>query len=330
MSSMLLTMEDVATLLLTIQADSAEAIADGYTHLDVHRSQLGANGPYEALTSTDYTAATLPEDADTVPAASSKTVEVVGLSMVVSMGLTSRTMTFTGTDPLTLSQCVTQINAVCAPLATALVNSANQVVLVSSTLGNYSSLSVSGEAAYVLGLPTDAVVYGKSEMIPLVKNVNRYEFRDYFGNQRFHYRTRFYHALQQTFSAWSEPFSGGSAADLDPSHIAIGYLDLCTQEGKALSGARVVIVPPTSLQGTLNKVVVSAPIEHLTDAEGHVEFPLVKGLRVTVVVPSIGMVREVVVPDAVLFDLASDEVGVSSDAFTVKRIDIAFGERRNF
>jgi hypothetical protein len=330
MSTLLVAVSELQVTELELRAEPGEW--DGFTHIQVFRSQVGQDGPYEELSGSWWASATLPEDAtapSSVPAPD-VTYKVSGLTLSVIVDqVTTLSTTFSGTDPLDASACVAQISADMSPYVAPLVDAFGRLTISSVKAGGQSSICASGDASSVFGFSEGVVVFGKDPRPILHRSRTSYSFRDYFGSSDYFYKTRFINLLSGAVSEFSQVIRCGMPDDLPTSSIAVGYLRCLSAAGKAQKNVRAIIQVDPQLASSQDRLVTGVPQERLTDENGYVEFQLVRGLVATLVVPDMGLVRKITVPDDARFNLLEAGLG-TDDPFDVRRISITSGERRNF
>jgi hypothetical protein len=326
--------EEDLQLDLYVDGPQWEGIFDS---LEVWRSRTGAQGPYEALTGPTWMTPRLPAGAPDAPALAqtgpSLNISGSTLSLLVDEE-TSISVTFTGTNPLTMAQCATQIIAQGLRMVRAYVIN-NLLVIESAQPGNIATLRVvGGNAAPMLGLPTTepaSVAFGKDARIPLVHGVDRYHFTDYNGDPDYFYKTRFFNGLTNTYSDFSLPFSGKYISALSPTSIIRGTIDLVDSKGIALCN-RAILLSPKS-QGSLveGRVMVDSDTQEYTDANGHLEFTLIRGQNYTVAIAGTDIVRDFTAPTDTSIDTFNmlDPALSSNDVFTVQQPNIDYMVRRS-
>jgi hypothetical protein len=117
------------------------------------------------------------------------------------------------------------------------------------------------------------------------------------------------------------------------SNLALGQLDLVDGSGKPVSDRTVFIEVPFS--GAViddTKVVANQKLSKKTDANGHVEFLLVRGMDITVAIAGTNLIKSLTVPtDSSIetFSLMDPSLSEDNDYFKVRVPDIPFAERRS-
>lgn len=325
MSSLLVSLADMQVVQLEVRAAPEDWM--GFTHLQVFRSVVGQDGPFEELSSRWWMSAMLPEDGGSPMAGDGLTYDVGGKTLQVLVDQqVAQTVQFVGQGGLTAAQCAAQITG---GNVAAWVGTGGRLVLSSLRPGGQASLCASGDAAALFGFPSGQVVFGKDPRPVLSAGITTYQFRDYFGQPGYFYKTRFINDLTGATSAYSPVQQGGAGGDLAPSALAVGYLRCVNSAGKAQRNAKAIVHTEPQLSALEGRLVTATPQEKFTDERGYVEFALMRGLKVTVIVPEMGLVRSITVPDEPLFNLLAPGIG-KDDPFDVRRIAISHGERRTF
>jgi hypothetical protein len=308
-----------------------------YDRMEVWRSKDRQSGPYEELTAENITGARIPKDAADPPASpiTGPDVTIVGLELDLLVDeQEEEKVTFVGVDPLSYSDIATQIAAQAAGVD-AYVSDAPQVVLQTVGAGTAHSLRVvGGDAAALLGLPTeepDSLAYGRDARVVLVDGRALYEFTDLRGSADYYYKIRFRNSSSGAVSEFSLPHNTASKLGIDPEQLALGVLDLVQANGKPLINQPVRV--HTEFNGTIvdGKVMAGTDVEKSTDANGHVEFLLVRGQRVSIAVPGTSLVRDITVPEDTsveTFNLVDPTLS-GDDVFRVQSPSLVYAPRRS-
>lgn len=298
-----------------------------YTHFIVERSVLTKDGPFADLNARYWEPAVIPEDAGTPSVGTGPLANLDGKTLELRIdGTIDLVVTFSGVDPMTYLDASVQIAAALGNYGISYVDEDNRLVIATARMGTGARLEiVGGEAAPALGLDVGSAGCGKDPYVHLVPGKPDYSFRDLFGNSAFWYRIRFF---DQVTGAESEPTSVMQAGDVrtvSPEELALGQLRLITQDGRPVYNAHVTVQAIDSgVKG--DAIVAGRQIEGRTDKEGRVSFWLLRGYKVRVTVPDLGMHREVVVPDSDSFALL-DPTLAPDDLFAPKRLDIVYAHR---
>lgn len=273
-----------------------------YDRLEVWRSRTTIDGPYEELTAPETSRARLPKNALDEPESpiTGPFVTISGkeLELLIN-GEDTLTVVFTGVDPLSYSEIASQIIAQCSGFVHAYVSSTPQVVLESTSIGTGASLQVvGGDAAPLLNLPTvepESLAYGKEARLFLSDEL-LYKFTDLRGSASYFYKVRFRNSNNDAVSEFSLPHNVASKLGVDPSNIIIGKLDLVMTNGKPLINRSIRL--RTEFSGSIvdGKLVAGSDVEKKTDENGHVEFTLIRGQKLTVAISGTNLVRTITVP----------------------------------
>lgn len=332
MSASVLSIANAAFLRLEVRVEDSDWA--GYDRLEVWRSVLGEAGPYEELSAQTWMAAFLPQGRGEPSALSGAQVNVVGktLELLVNERVPV-SITFTGTDPLTLSAVASQISAQGINTVFGYVDTDGVLVVGTLLVGGQTSLRVvGGDAAPLLGLPLtepDCLGFGQDPRLPLVSGQKTYSFSDYWSEPGYFYRTRFSNSLTGVRSGFSEAISAKQTLGIDPSHIAIGYVRLLQNNGRPAATQEVTVFSSYKAGLLHDAMIVGGPERFLTDANGYVEFPLLRGAVFDIGLVGSPMIRRVTVPTdttVLKFNVFDPDYG-QDDNFTVQRADIPYAQR---
>lgn len=97
------------------------------------------------------------------------------------------------------------------------------------------------------------------------------------------------------------------------------YADLITMSGIAIEDFKITVTNEFDPNSDAGLRPVENYQEHFTDAAGHVEIDLVRGLNVRVAFPTTKLTRNIIVPDVPVADLL-EILGIAPDAFQVVRV----------
>lgn len=286
------------SVVLSLRVDDFRSVLDLYDSIQVWRSATKA-GTYAEITAPEPVAAQL------VGSVASPW-NLNGQSLVLTLdGAASVTVTFAGTNPLSMQQVLAQINAVLPGRASQSIDPDDRLILTSTIFGTQSSIQVSGAAATTLGLSTSQVV-GAAGRIALTFPTRFYRFHDYSGVSTDFYETRYSNSVTGRVSAFSTPRQGDPTAVLGNQSTAIGTVDLCDGSGQPIVHRRVILVPQVqfAVPDTSFSVIPSTDklIVH-TDYAGHAEVTLVIGATYRLMVEGLQFERTFVCPDTDVFDL---------------------------
>lgn len=294
---------------LKIFAGDISAVLLSFDVIRVERSTTGDAGPYTELTAPVASAATL-------LGTGTSGFNVNGLSLDIKVDNNPTTsITFSGTDPLTIAQVVDQINtALGGSLA---VNDSNRVRITSTSTGTASRLEIIGGSALVeLGFSVGQRDIGEEPYISLVPGQENYQFIDNDGDDGYFYRSWFFNTTNSQESPRSAPFEGTPGTQVSSGTLALATIDLVDISGKALPNRQITIYPvalPLSVEG-FGVDLGREGIVLTTDNAGHAEVSLIRGARVKVVFDGTSFIRTIDVPNQSTFDLLS-AVGAVEDQF---------------
>lgn len=303
-----------------------------YDRIEVWRSVLGADGPYEELSAESWQAAMLPADAGASAPISGRFVPINGKTLELLVEDHGFVVTFTGVDPIPFNSAASQISTACMPLLSAYVDAKGNLVLHTSAYGPIAHVEVvGGDAAPLLGLVVGEGAVGKAPRTPLVAGTTEYVFRDYYGKLTYFYKTRLVNSMTGAASEFTAPQPASkTGVGVLPSNLVRGFVRLARRDGKPDEKQQVLVYAPV-LGYQIDGYTISGGHEvFLTDADGYLEVTLVRGMEIDVSVGGTSMSRHVTVPTdpaVTLFDLLSPAYG-TDDAFTVKKQDLPFAERR--
>jgi hypothetical protein len=312
---------------------------EGYFNsIEIWRSRVTQGGPYDALTGPNWSPASLPSGAPTMPPSPAQTgpsTALVGKSiMFLINGTTPLTVTFTGTDPTSFGTAATQINAQSDDLLFAFV--VNNILVVQTKApgaGVYLQV-VGGDAAPLLGLQTREpgnTAFGMDARIPLVHTVQNYVYTDVNGSPDFWYKTRFYNSVSNVASDYSLPFKGRSLTSVGSQNLVLAYVNLVDMQGNGKQNQSILLFNRFAGTQVDGSTVVGDPINRLTDGNGYAEFLIVRGTKFTVAVSGTDLVRDITAPtDPTVqsFDLLDPAYG-SNDLFNVQVPKIDYAVRRS-
>lgn len=308
-----------------------------FDHLQVWRSSDPA-GPFTELTGPQWAPPRLPiggGDKPSVPG-SGRLLDLDGLTLSVLLDEQRQVdIVFATLGLIPISTAAAAVTAGSGGLLQAWVDSNGIFVLESYEAGNDRILRVlPTDAAVLLGLPTtypDCYAYGRDARITLAEGVDTYQFVDSHSQKVAYYKTRYSSSSSLDVSEFSIPFpsvaSSASAAD-----VVRGVLDLVDASGRPKQNREVTASVRFSGQQVDRFSVVDTQLSALSDSNGHVEFLLIRGSKVTIVVSGTKLARDITVPmdPAVkVFNLFDPGVG-SDDLFVVQKPSIDWAVRRSF
>lgn len=328
--------EEIVQLQILVKREDYEDLFD---RIEVWRSRTSIRGPYEELTADRWLRARIPKLASDQPSVpvTGRSVVIVGKTLQVRVGeAQDLVLVFTGTDPLTFAECASQITAQGQTKLLSYVDEDGLLVIETTEPGTGAVLRIlESEAAPLLGLPIeepDCLAFGRDARIPIKLGTESYLFTDLRGSDAYWYKTRFRNRVNLAVSEFSQPFSLGHALGISAANIACGVLDLVDTNGKPLPNKEVVVY--NTYQGDLveEKFVAGHGEARLTDSNGHVEFTLVRGAHMTVVISGTDIARNIIVPtdgDVSIFKLLDPDVSTQDDNFVVQIPSIVYAERRS-
>lgn len=308
--------------------------------IEVWRSRTSEGGPFEELTGAAWGGARLPSSGGDKPSVTvnGPDVNVVGLELELVLNeIDELKIIFSGTDPLTLAQVATQIQAQGIGRLRSWVDIDQQLVIETTEPGTGATLRViPGDAASFLGLPLtepDSFVFGHEARMPTVPGKTVYTFNDRSGSTEYFYKTRFRNRPNNTASEFSPTYNAEQTVGTDPATIVTGYLDLIDSSGHELVGIEVSLRSPFVGQLIAGKLVAGQDLMKKTNEDGHVEFTLVRGQTYMLSIAGTNIAKEVVTPtdtSITSFLLVDDAFTTQDDYFRARVPNIPIAERRSF
>lgn len=304
-----------------------------FDRFEVWRARSAA-GPYVRLHDDSWSPARLPVSFVGVPAGPGPSAMLVGKKVTFLVNETiPLEVTFAGADPLTYAQAATQIAAQSLGLLSSFA-SGGALVVDTQQAGVIATLRCTGgEAAPLLGLPTEepgSLGLGRDARIALIHGQEQYGFVDPDGSSTFFYKTRFYNSNSKLTSEFSDPFQGRAPKALLPANLVRGYVDLVDQNGDPAHNVEVLIASRFDGLQVEGRTVTGSAQRLLTDAAGHAEALLVRGIEVVVSVGGTALSRNVKVPtDAAVqaLNLLAPGSG-TDDLFAVQVPNLPYAVRR--
>jgi hypothetical protein len=289
----------MAIIDFTIHIDNPVDVSAIFDRIQVWRSpdQTGSPTAYVEITANEPTPATQ-DGTVSAPWAISGDVMTVILN-----GADSTNLTFTGSNPLTLTQVMSQINAQYPSIATEVPTDTGRIRLTSGITGTQSILQVSGLAATTIGFVGDHL-NGKGARLLISPNTEDYLFRDFDGLNSYWYKSRYYSSVTGAVSDFSAPQLGGAGAALSGALVVNAKVALADLTGAPIVGKRVVFVPVSAqvvADGSGNNYGVfpsAFRVELSTDLNGRGSVTLVVGQRLKVFIEGTTFQREFIVPNA--------------------------------
>lgn len=285
----------MAIIEFDVHIDNVESISAIYDRIQVWRSPT-ESGTYVDLTDDDATAAII-----------DGTVEgpwiLDGLTLIIALNAAEqRTVTFSGTNPLSLATVLEQINDEFPALALEVPTDTDKVRLLSSTTGTQSILEITGTARAVLGLSA-LRTNGKTARLIISSNTDEYLFRDFDGTNGYWYKTRYYNTVTGAISSFSPAMQEGDGIGLPSSHTVVGSIALADLTGAPIVGKRIIFVSTGSqvrADGSGNNYGIFGSVfrvEAITDLNGRAEVTLVIGQQLKVFFEGTDFHRQFEVPN---------------------------------
>ena len=306
----------------------------GFDRLEVWRSRSGSGGPYECLHDNTWSPARLPIGF-VGPSSSpgpSAILDGKKLELLVNE-LIPVEIAFSGADPWTFAQAAAQIGAQGQGLLSSFV-SGGTLVVDTIQAGVLATLRCTGgDAAPALHLPTEGLesfAFGRDARIVLVPGREQYGFADPDGSTAYFYKTRFYNTLSQLWSEFSDPFQGRRPRALPAANLMLCYVDLVDQNGNPARNLEVMLHTRYAGVQADSRTVTSGSQRLLTDADGHAEALLVRGVEVGVTVGGTSLARNVKIPTDPAVESLNllDPANGSDDLFSVQVPNVPHAVRR--
>lgn len=329
MSSLVLSRGEEHVVRIDVRVEDMEWYAE-YDRLEVHRSVLGEGGPYEELTAETWERAAIPATATSPSMSSGPLAALDGKKLELLVNETHVvSVTFTGT--ITHATAAEQLALVATPLLYPYVDTNSRLAIRTQALGGAAAIRVvDGDAAPILGLELGSVGYGADPRPQLVEGKRVYRVTDYFSRKEYFYKTRFYNSQTGVRSEFSQPFAGKAYLGVRPENIIRGYVKLVQRDGRPNPRQQVALYNAVLGQQVEGAAIMGGKDTFLTDDDGYLEVDLIRGMVIDIGLTGTSLMRKVTVPTdprVELFDLLSPAVG-TDDAFTVKRVDTIYAERR--
>jgi hypothetical protein len=309
---------------LTISVSDIDTVIQSFDTVRIRRSIDGIDGAYNLITANTPQAAVL-----VAPAVGN--YDVAGKTLNLSIDFqTPVLVTFTGTAPLDADAVATQINGALSA-SVAIDDGNNALKLLSEVTGTASAVRViDGTSIGDFGWTPDTLDGGEDAHIALIAGQSLYTYVDNAGSAEYYYTAQYYNMSNNLSSTESAPFKGDPGTVVGDTNLSLALIDLADGRGIALPDQ------PISFWSINELIEVDAftlgiqrgPIATVvTDAAGHAEVMLVRGLEVKVVFEGTSIIREFTVPDEDNFNLV-DKLGDSPDRFNLKEPDFHLTLRR--
>lgn len=319
---------------LDIRVDPA-SWQDKFDVLEVWRSRMTEDGPFEELTAVNYMPARVPAAGMDAPVLfePGPVVNLVGRGLDLLIDeVKPLAIVFGGVNPLTYAMAASQIALSSQNLLQSWVVN-GRLVMETKRAGIGASLRVKGgDAAPLLRLATEeplSVSTGRDVRIPLVRGIERYSFDDPNGHKDYTYKTRFRNRGTGAISELSRPVT--RYVGVDPTGVVRGWVRLADVAGRPLGGQRVLV--DNQFKGTVADgfMIAGGAQDALTNDEGYVEFMLVRGLSITVSIAGTSLFRDITVPtDPTVesFNMMDPTLG-KDDLFQVQTPALDYAARRS-
>jgi len=308
---------------LTISVSDIDTVIQSFNVIRIKRSVDGIDGLYTLLTAGTPRSAFL-------TASGPGSYDVSGKTLEVSMDFQAPVLvTFTGAAPLSTSQVVSQINTALGDVVASDVS--NTLRLQSTITGTGSGIEVvSGTSLTDFGWSEGDNDTGEDAHILLQDGQSLYDYLDKNGSGDFYYKAQFYSTLTGVASVDSDPFKGDPGTVVGAENLSLAQVDLVDGSGIAIAEQAItfwsvyeVIEADAFVVGIQRSPIVTI----VTDASGHAEVKLVRGLKIKVVFEGTSIIREFTVPDEDSFDLL-DQLSSSPDPFDLREPDFHLALRR--
>lgn len=319
---------------LDIRVDPA-SWQDKFDVLEVWRSRMTEDGPFEELTAQSYMPARVPAAGADAPISpeTGPLVNLVGLELDLLVDETKPlAIVFSGVNPITYALAAAQIALSSQNLLQSWVAN-GRLVMETKRAGIGASLRIKGgDAAPLLRLATEeplSVSTGRDIRIPLVPGVERYSFDDPNGHKDYVYKTRFRNRSTGAISELSRPVTRD--VGVDPASVVRGWVRLADVAGRPLGNYRVLV--DNQFNGTVADgfMIAGGAQSGLTNNDGYIEFLLVRGLSVTVSIAGTSLFRDITVPTdpaVEAFNMMDPTLG-KDDLFQVQTPALDFMARRS-
>ena len=308
---------------LSIFTGDITQVLASFDVMRVERSVTDEVGPYTELTAAVAQAATLLGSV-------AGSFNVVGKTIEIKVDNNATVLvTFTGTDPLTTTQVIDQINtALGASIAT---DESGQVRLTSTVTGTASKMQVvSGTSLVDFGFTAGDRDIGEEPYTTLVAGTEVYPFTDNDGQAGYFYRAWFFNTTNNQESPKSAPFEGVPGTQVTSGQLSLATVDLVDLTGTALANRKVSLYPVAQsliVEG-FGVDFARAGITIETDNSGHAETNLIRGSRVKVVFEGTNYIRTIDVPDQSTFDLLSAVAAVDDEFSKAVILNLPAAPRR--
>lgn len=314
---------------MEVYVTDLQTALQAFNRIEIWRSRLGEGGPYEELTGPAFASASLLSSTSGPAAVDGKTLSLrVGEQSDIDV-------VFAGVDPIAIATIASQITDQGLGLLSGSVEDSHLRISTAAAGAGAVLRILSSAAAPSLGFSSEepaGLAFGRDPRILLQSSRERYNFVDTQGSATFFYKTRYRSTITNGVSEFSLPFLGRTTRQLPAANLIRGFLDLIDGQGRPIIGRSVFVGPISKYKIVGEKSVIESQDWRLTDENGHVNYTLVRGIKILVAIAGTNIVRELDVPtDSLLesFNLLDPSYG-SDDGFAVQRPDVDFAVRRNW
>lgn len=290
-------------------ANDTTLIGLGYSRIEVWASIDSGNSYQEVTAASPMAAAIESAEALTTFRMGGKTLEFkVNQTTSYSVAFSSLL------DYWSPSQVAGRINEVAPGVAT--VNDA-RVRLTSPTTGRASQIEITYSDAEDLGWTAGFAATGQDQRITLVSGTRIYEYVDMAGSTAARYKWRFSANGAAPLSEYSDYVFGSVLPLVSSGQLSVGTATFVALDGTPFK-AKVIIAAdqnPTVISGFT--LANAKPLVIESDANGFIQFTLVRGAKVRVAIEGTTFVREITIPNAASFDLIT-LMADAPDPFTIQ------------
>jgi hypothetical protein len=308
---------------LSINVRDTATVLASFKAIRVKRSTTGESGAYSLVTAAAPSSAVLQAS---VP----EFYNVVGRTLSILRDSHAQVnVLFTGVGTLSAAQVASQINATVGVTIASVTSGALR--LASTITGTASKIEIAvGSAEFAFGWTAGDRAIGFDAHIPIQATQTLYKYTDNDGEESYYYKVSYLNTSNGQISADSSAFIGGAATMVDPSYLSVATIDLVDARGIAIPNQSISFMSvhePFTADG-FQVALTLDPVTIVTDNLGHAEVPLVRGLRVKVIIEGTSIIRDIVVPDVPTFDLLS-VLSAAPDPFKVADVNFPTAPRRS-
>lgn len=290
-------------------ANVATLVTQGFTTVEIWASTDQGNS-FQEITTASIRAATL----TSLPATTLFDMNGGTLLKLRINGAPEVSINFSGTPVRywTPVQVMNRINTVVSGLAS---TEGTSVTITSPTTGRVSSLLVTYNDAFDLGLATGSSSLGSDTRISLNNTIKIYTYTDLAGVSTYLYKWRFSANGVNPVSEYSTTVLGKSVPFTIP--VSIGTATFVGIDGRPQ--VRTVIIGVDNIPFMTNGMSIGNDLVQTftSDVNGYVQIPLVQGSKIKVALEGTSYVREIMVPTTTSFDLMA-AMATAEDPFTIQ------------